>query len=171
MRIYLVGFMGSGKSTLGRRVAGIHDVPFFDTDQIIESQAGMSITEIFNTHGEDYFRHLETDVLRQTIFYPKSINATGGGLPCYDDNMAWMKQHGITVYLQWPDELIKKQLMHLRQSRPLLANLGEPETQLKIKDLLSTRKPIYEQSAITIEMKGIEEEDYILLEKACKYIW
>lgn len=171
MRIYLVGFMGAGKSTLGRRVATNFEIPFFDTDQIIESQTGMSIHEIFHTRGEDFFRQIETDVLYQSTFYSKSINATGGGLPCYNDNMEWMKKQGITVYLQWPDKQIKKHLMQIRHSRPLLVNLGEPETDLKITDLLLARKPVYEQAAITIEMSGQEEEDYKLVEKACKYIW
>ena len=171
MRIYLVGFMATGKSTLGQRAASTFGVPFFDTDQVIESQAGMTIVEIFKTHGEDYFRHLESDVLKQTAYYPQSINATGGGLPCIGDNMDWMNKHGITFYLQWPDDVITLHLIKLRATRPLLAGLEESTAEIKIKDLLALRKPVYEQSAITLEMKGNEESDYLLLEKACKYIW
>ena len=171
MRIYLVGFMGSGKSSLGQRVAANLEVPFFDTDSVIEAQAGMTIPEIFETFGELYFRQVESDILRQTTFYQKSLNATGGGLPCFEDNMAWMNVHGVTIYLQWPDPILRDHLVSIRKSRPLLASLDDSEASLKINDLLSIRKPIYEQSAITIELKGDEEGDFKLLEKACKDIW
>ena len=171
MRIYLVGFMGSGKSTLGQRVATAFHVPCFDTDSVLESQSGMTILDIFACHGEEYFRHLEADVLRQTTFYEKSIIATGGGLPCYGDNMSWMKEKGITMYLEWPEDVIMLQLMKERASRPLISNLTETDARFKIMELLRLRKPIYEQSAITLEMKGEEEADYKLLEKACTYIW
>lgn len=171
MRIYLLGFMGSGKSTLGQRIAGTFQVPFTDTDTIIESQSGLSITELFSAYGEEYFRHLEADVLRQTFYYTKSITSTGGGLPCYDDNMAWMKENGVTVYLQWPDEILQKHLLTIRQTRPLLSFLSDKEADFKIEHLLSQRKPFYEQSAITIEMSGHLESDYLLVERACRYIW
>ena len=171
MRIYLVGFMGSGKSTLGQRIAAAFQVSCFDTDRVIEAQAGMTIAELFAARGEDFFRHLEADVLRQTTFYEKSIIATGGGLPCFGDNMSWMKEKGITIYLDWPEQIITKQLMKERASRPLIANLAEADASLRIKDLLRIRRPIYEQAAITIEMQGDEDSDYKLLEKACTYIW
>jgi shikimate kinase len=171
MRIYLVGFMGSGKSTLGQRIASAFQVSCFDTDRVVESQAGMTISDIFNSRGEDYFRHLETDVLKQTAFYEKSIIATGGGMPCFGDNMHWMKEKGITMFLDWPEPIITKQLLKERASRPLLATLTDTDARIKIKDLLQLRRPIYEQAAITLEMQGDEESDFRLLEKACKYIW
>lgn len=171
MRIYLLGFMGSGKSTLGQRIAAHFHVPFFDTDNVIEAQSGMTIAEIFSGYGEEYFRHLEADILRQTTYYTKSIVSTGGGLPCFGHNMDWMKENGITVYLQWPDKVLREHLIEIRESRPLLARLTEGEAEGKIADLLKQRKPVYEQSAITIDMTGQMESDYALLEKACKYIW
>ena len=171
MRIYLVGFMGSGKSTLGQRIAVAFHVSCFDTDSVIEAQAGMPITEIFDSRGEDFFRHLEADVLRQSAFYDKSIIPTGGGLPCYNDNMSWMKEKGITMYLDWPEDIIIRQLMKERSSRPLLAHLAEGDVKSKVKELLAVRRPVYEQAAVTIEMQGNEEADFKLLEKACTYIW
>lgn len=171
MRIYLVGFMGSGKSTLGQRVALSLQVPYLDTDNIAEAQSGMSIAELFDGPGEDYFRHLEADILRQTTIYPKSINATGGGLPCFSDNMTWMNQHGITLYLQWPEDLLTTHLLKIRASKPLLAALSETDARLKIKELFYERKPVYERAAVTVEVKGELEHDVLLLEKACRYIW
>jgi shikimate kinase len=160
MRIYLVGFMGSGKSTLGHKVANI-----------AEAHAGMTIPELFETYGETYFRHIEADILRQTTIYPKSLIATGGGLPCFEDNMAWMTQNGITMYLQWPDELLRQHLLPQRESRPLISALNDSDASLKISELLTLRKPYYEQAAITIEMTDDESENTKRLERACKYIW
>ncbi len=171
MRIYLIGFMGSGKTTLGQRAATFFEVPFVDTDSVIEAQAGLSITEIFTRFGEEYFRQLEADVLKQTAFYEKSIIATGGGLPSYHDNMAWMSHHGITVYLHWNEAMIQSNLSSHQHSRPLLAGLDEADTGKKISTLLSHRKPFYEQSAITIEMEGDTERDLEQLVRVCRYIW
>ena len=171
MRIYLVGFMGSGKSTLGQRVALSQHVPCFDSATITEAQSGMTIPEIFETFGEHYFRQLEADILRKTTIYPKSINATGGGLPCYEDNMAWMNTNGITMYLQWPDEVLLKHVIEHRKSRPLLSHLDNIKAEESIATLLQSRKPVYEQAAITLELKGNLEADFLVVEKACKYIW
>lgn len=168
MRIYLIGFMASGKSSLGQRVATRAGVPFLDTDQVIESQAGMSVAEIFETYGEDYFRLLERDVLLQTEFYPKSLNATGGGLPAYAGNMDWMLDRGITIYLQWPDDLLVDHVLASGQGRPLLS---KGMTKAAIRELLERRRPIYERAAITLELEGDLEADADKLEQACRYIW
>ncbi len=170
MRIYLIGFMGSGKTTLGQRVAERAQVPFADTDQRVIEASGQSIAQIFNLYGEVRFRKLEKEALSETIHLDKSIIATGGGLPCYHDNMGWMKQHGITIYLQWADEQLLDHLEKHRDDRPLIQ--GEsPARKEEWRKLLQSRKPIYEQAAITLEMKGNIESDYLLLDKACRYIW
>lgn len=171
MRIYLIGFMGTGKSTLGQYVADKLNVPFFDTDMAIESQAGMSIAGIFDTRGEKEFRELEADVIRQTSVYEKALIATGGGLPCFFDNMQWMNDHGITMYLSWKKELLIRNLLPKTSSRPLLLNLNIKEAEIKIEMMLEERTPYYEMSAITLEMSGDIENDKLILEKACKYIW
>lgn len=168
MRIYLVGFMATGKTTLGSRVAARLGVPFLDTDQVVESQAGMSVEEIFTAYGESYFRLLEKDVLHQTAFYPKSLNATGGGLPSFSDNMQWMLMQGITVYLQWPDDRLIDHVLSETAGRPLL---NRWRTKVEIQALLDSRKPIYEKAAITLELEGEVGADLDRLEQACKYIW
>ena len=171
MRIYLIGFMGTGKSTLGQHVADILVVPFFDTDTVIESQAGMSVAGIFAALGEKEFREIEADVIRQTNIYEKALIATGGGLPAHFDNMDWMNEHGITMHLSWPMEKLISNLLLQSSSRPLLQNLNSQEAELKIKMMLEERMPYYEMASITIEMSGEIEKDKVLLEKACKYIW
>jgi shikimate kinase len=171
MRIYLIGFMGTGKSTLGQYLCDKLGVPFFDTDIMIESETGMSIAGIFDTRGEKEFRELEADVIRQTSIYEKALFATGGGLPCYFENMKWMNDHGITMHLSWKKEILVTNLLTQTSSRPLLKDLNTQDAAMKIEMMLEERTPYYEMSAVTIEMSGEIEKDKYLLEKACKYIW
>ena len=171
MRIYLIGFMATGKSTLGQQVAEKLNVPFLDTDRMIESQTGMSVAGIFANDGEKVFRELEAEIIRQTTISEKALIATGGGLPCHHDNMEWMNEHGITMHLSWPDEILKAHIISLSYSRPVLADLTPEKMDEKITLLLAERKPYYEMAAMTIEMEGNIEKDVLTLEQACRYIW
>ena len=171
MRIYLVGFMGSGKSTLGTKAAAFFDVPLLDTDQEIETVEHKSIKDIFSSDGENHFRKIEQVVLHQTTKFNKAVVATGGGLPCFNNNMEWINKNGISIYLQWPLELLKQNVLSQREMRPLLSSLSEKQAELKFNELLTMRIPFYEQAAITIEMTGDQEIDEAVLIKACKYIW
>src|ERR1700731_760133 len=92
--IFLIGFMGSGKTTLGRKLAHRLDYEFIDLDQVLEARAGMTIAEYFTQFGEDAFRKLESQVLKQTPYPANAVVSTGGGLPCFFDNMEWMNVHG-----------------------------------------------------------------------------
>lgn len=163
--------MGTGKSTLGRHVSAKLNVPFLDTDEMIESQTGMSIARFFATSGEKEFREIEAGILRQTNIYDQALIATGGGLPCHFESMQWMNDHGITIQLAWNIKLLKSNLLHQTSSRPLLQNLDPKDRDIKIDLLLEERMPYYEMSSMTIEMSGDLEQDKLLLEKACKYIW
>lgn len=171
MRIYLIGFMGSGKTTLGSRAATSLGVLFRDTDQIIEEKTGKSISELFDEKGEDEFRLMEAQVLRETKHLEKALIATGGGLPLFHRNMEWLLENGITIYLQWPEEILLASLMHHRLLRPLISGLNEEDAVEKAMQLLKARIPVYKSSAITLEMTGDAVQDTGLLEKACKYIW
>lgn len=147
------------------------NVPFFDTDMVIESQSDMSISGIFAVQGEKIFRELEADVLRQTTIYDKALIATGGGLPAHHDNMQWMNEHGITMHLSWPDEQLKSHLLKQISSRPLFSGLSPEEAEDKFVFLLAERRPYYEMAAMTLELVGDIEKDKITVERACKYIW
>jgi len=171
MRIYLIGFMGSGKSTLGRTAAMHYQVPFFETDVEIERKEEMSIADIFNDQGEFYFRSMENQILTATLSVEKSIVATGGGLPCHDDNMNWILQHGISIYLEWSFDTLKSRLLNHDPSRPMLANFPPGQKEKEIESLFALRLPFYEQAAVTIEMSGDMAKDEATLIKACKYIW
>lgn len=171
MRIYLIGFMGTGKTTLGYQVATGLDVPFLDTDQMIEEKKGKSITSIFSERGEDEFRKMEAEILRSTSLIEKAIIATGGGLPVYHHNMEWLNEHGITMHLEWPEEILLASLVHHRSVRPLLSSLSYDEALQRAMFLLEERKPVYEKASMTLQMEGNIDTDVKVLTKACKYIW
>lgn len=146
--IYLIGFMGSGKTYAGRRLSGYLQVPFADLDDLIVHNAGLSIPMIFESLGEPYFRELESNVLRQTAHLPPSIISCGGGAPCYFDNLAWMKANGITIYLQTDPNLLAFRLRREQQGRPLIQNLDEGELIEFIQRRLEEREFYYLQADI-----------------------
>lgn len=171
MRIYLIGFMGTGKTSLGAHAASYLNVPFLDTDQMIEEKTGMTIASLFSEKGEDEFRIIEAEALRQTDSADKAIISTGGGLPVYHNNMQWLLEHGITIYLQWPEDILLASLMDHRSIRPLLSDLTETQAIQRAMTLLEERKPVYEQASMTLDLEGEFEKDAKLLMRACKYIW
>jgi shikimate kinase len=171
MRIYLIGFMNSGKSSLGRHVAMQRKVIFLDTDALVEDHEHMTVQEIFTMNGESFFRDIESKVLRETAQYPEALIATGGGLPCHADNMDWINRHGISVYLEWPWEKLVPLLKAGMKGRPLLSRVTEPEGLHELEKLFFRRKPFYEKAAITIEMSDEPQENILKLEKTCNYIW
>ena len=100
MRIFLIGFMGCGKSTLGRKLAAKLGYDLIDLDHHLEKIAGCSITTYFAEHGEESFRRLESETLKTMHYPPSCVISTGGGTPCFYDNMSWMNENGTTVYIQ-----------------------------------------------------------------------
>lgn len=136
--IYLIGFMGSGKSTVGRLLATKLGYSFVDTDEMITAQAGMTINEIFSQHGEAHFRKLEHDVVKQLYDAERTVVSTGGGLPMYHDNMKLIQAQGISIYLATGLATIINRIKHDR-GRPLLKNQNPQDLAL----LLKMRKPTY----------------------------
>ena len=155
MRIYLVGYMCSGKSKVGLALSKAMRFKYFDTDLGIEEEAGKSIRKIFIEHGEEYFRMLETKILYKTSFLNKVVIATGGGLPCYHDNMTWMNEKGITVYLEAKEGLLFHRLASSRQERPLIDNLNDVELMERISRDLIQRSPVYQLAKIKVNAANI----------------
>ena len=151
MNIYLIGFMAVGKTTLGKRLAKALQRPFVDTDNLIVQRTGKSIEEIFETLGEDEFRKIEADVLR-SITTQNNIIATGGGLPCYFNNMDFMNAHGLTIYLNANSAFIYNRLLHAKAPRPLLKELKLDELLAYIEAKLAARQPYYMQSKLVQDM-------------------
>lgn len=147
MRIFLIGFMGCGKSTLGRKLATKLGYELIDLDHHLEKIAGSSITAYFAEHGEDSFRRLESETLK-TMHYPDNcVISTGGGTPCFYDNMSWMNENGTTVYIQMNAFSLAKRLENGITKRPLLSGLSEEELIRFIAGKLEERNPYYQQAA------------------------
>jgi len=154
MKIFLIGFPGSGKTYLGKETALLLKVPFFDTDGMIEIDTGESIVSLFKTKGEDLFRKKEAKTLREFSKKRNSVIAVGGGLPCFHENMKWMNENGLTVYLEASAAFLFHRLMKEKKTRPLIAQLSDIELMIYITETLSTRKIFYEQSQLTVQAEN-----------------
>lgn len=157
MRIFLVGFMGAGKSAIGRRLAKRLGYPYFDTDNMIEEEQKKTIKEIFNDEGEAFFRNLETESLQSFEKLTNAVVSTGGGLVATDGNWKIIKGMGDSVFLDADFEDIKERVMR-NDKRPLLQTENPLET---LTTLYKVRKPIYEQADITIHTGGSPLADII----------
>ena len=149
-QLYLTGFMGSGKSTVGNILAEQLGVQGADTDRLIEEQAKMSISEIFETYGEEHFRDLETAVLKE-LPVQNILIITGGGMILRPENRQWMKENGIAIYLKCEMDEIKRRLQH-DNSRPLLSG----ERIREIQTIFDSRKDLYEEADIIVDTTGKE---------------
>ena len=147
MRVILVGFMGSGKSSLGRSLSKDLDMPFFDLDDVIVAEQGTNIPTIFAKHGETYFREIESKYLKKYIEkYPKLILATGGGTACFNDNMALMKEAGFTIYLNASPEILHYRLSKSKHIRPLIQGMHGDKLLDFISSKLVEREVFYKQA-------------------------
>lgn len=145
--IFLIGFMGCGKTTLGRRLASRLGYAFVDLDEIFEARAGMTIAEYFSAFGEDAFRKLESEVLKQTKYPENTVVSTGGGLPCFFDNLDWMNAHGKTVYIKLSPKTLAGRLENEKDQRPVLRDHGKDLVAF-IAGKLAERDVFYNQAAV-----------------------
>ncbi len=161
MRIFLTGMMGSGKSFWAKKIASSGNMLFIDLDKYIEDKLFMSIGKIFKEKGETYFRIIENKYLNEIITtYENIILATGGGTPCFYDNMNQMKKSGRVIYLKTDiDELVKR-IIHSAEMRPLINQSDTRILKTELEDILSSRKSIYEQSDIIIDMNQVDESNF-----------
>ena len=149
--IFLVGFMGCGKTTLGRRLASRLGYEFMDLDHILEEKEGMTIAEYFKKFGEDAFRKLESEVLKQTDYPEHAVISTGGGLPCFFDNMQWMNEHGKTVYIKLTPKTLAERLKNEKEERPLLREKHGEALVAFIEEKLGEREIFYNQAIIVAD--------------------
>jgi shikimate kinase len=152
LKVVLVGLPGSGKSTFGRQLAHELRFPYLDLDQQIEEKNQMKIPEIFSIHGEGKFRELETEMLFELLNRNSSfVLATGGGTPCFNDNMDLINEKSVSVYLDVPLSTISERLRVSKvQNRPMFLNLDQGEITLKLKSLLAERDHFYNQAKIKL---------------------
>jgi shikimate kinase len=148
MKLFLLGFMGSGKSKWGKKIAKQLAMPFFDLDDEVEKSANKSITELFQERGEDAFRLLESEVLANIIAQNETfVLSTGGGTPCFNNNMELMNQSGKTIYLNVDSTILYGRLKTAKMNRPLIANLSDDELKVFIEDSLCKRVSFYSKAA------------------------
>ncbi len=159
-KIFLTGFMGSGKTYWGKKWCELSGLEYFDIDEIVEQQQGKTITKIFAEDGEDHFRNLETNILRSLSNKNNIIVATGGGTPCFNDNISWMNKNGTCVYLQSSSENILKRLKSEKEKRPLIKNLKDDELLFYITEKIKEREHFYNQAKIILNVDNLTQ-DYI----------
>lgn len=166
-RIFLIGYMGAGKTTLGKELAKQMNLSYIDLDHHIEQRYCQTVRKIFDEKGEDAFREIEKKVLEEVASFENIIISTGGGAPCFFDNMSLMKDTGLTVYLKaTTDELIRRIELN-KQARPVLQNRSAEELVSFIDEALKVRLPFYEQAHIHFdaEMMNTAEDIVALTEK------
>ena len=164
MLIFLIGFMGSGKSFIGRNIAPILQYDYIDSDKFIEEQEACSIKEIFEQKGETYFRQLEHDFLVSLNPTDNIVISTGGGMPCFNNNMALMNEKGLSIYLNRSKELVIPRLLKGQYKRPLIVELSKDELEKFYDEKLASRKEFYEQAILSVGDANADEIVTILNE-------
>lgn len=152
MRIFLIGFMGSGKTHWGKQLAAQMKIPFFDLDEVIVSRENKTIAEIFAASGEEAFRVKEREVLEAVIDENASmVLSCGGGTPCFFNNIERMKKYGVVVWLNTHVEVLLQRLSKEKSARPLIKNINDQELRSYIVRKLNERRMYYEQADVVID--------------------
>ena len=152
--------MGAGKSYWAQKIAGTHQLDWTDLDAQIEKDALMTIKEIFETQGETYFRDKEKEVLHNLSSFGNIVIATGGGTPCFHDNMQWMNEHGITIWIDEPVETLAERLKKEKAHRPLIKDLNDDKLIHFLSIKLSERSKFYSQCQHHLQGPNISERSF-----------
>ena len=163
MIIFLVGYAGSGKSSLGKRLARRLGVRFVDTDKQVELQEGASIADIFHYEGEEYFRIAERRAVEALANDGVDmVIATGGGLPTWRDNMDWLLRSGMTVYLRrTPEQILSRLSDYGREKRPIFRGKSDEELLQFMHEQMALREPYYAKSHIDVDCTIMSDEDVV----------
>lgn len=154
MVFFLIGYMGAGKTTIGKLLAKKLNWQFIDVDSFIENRYHQTITAIFEKRGECGFRELERRTLEEISNFENVVISTGGGLPCFFDNMDLMNRKGVTIYLKSSAEDLINRLNTERQSRPLIRGKSIEELQYFVETNLEKREPFYNKSQLIFDVKN-----------------
>ena len=155
--------MGSGKSTVGRKLSSAAGLTFIDLDKYIQKREGRTVNEIFNNEGEDYFRQTEHRVLKEIIEKDNFVLSCGGGTPCFLNNMSMMNKNGITIYLQMPVGALHSRLLNLPDNRPLLKEIPGNKLRNYIAITLKERDKYYNMAHHTVEAINLKISSVVKL--------
>jgi len=160
MLVFIIGYMGAGKSTVGKRLATKLDMPFVDLDDAFEERYRYSIPRFFEHFGEEKFRELEHACLRSVIAeHVHAVISTGGGTPCHYDNMALMNDAGLTVYLEMRPSSLARRLADAKRLRPLIRDLKQCDMQEYVSKQLSEREDCYRESKLIFRGENLDLEE------------
>lgn len=159
--IFLVGYMGSGKSTVGKMLSARLGLQLIDLDTFIESRFHKTIAQLFAEKGETGFRDLEHAMLQEVSGFEDTVIATGGGAACFHDNMKLMNEAGLTIYLRAPVEILVERLKYGRSQRPLVSQKTDAELHSFIDEMLQTRDPFYSQAQMIVDSKAVLDFSFV----------
>ena len=160
-RIILIGYMGSGKTTVGRALSKETGMMFYDLDWYIESRMRKTVAQIFAEKGEEGFRKIEYNMLHEVAEFENVIISCGGGTPCFFDNMDYLNQQGDVVYLKCEPETLYKHLLMGKVERPLIKGKTPEELIAYITNHLAEREPFYSRAQHTLDVIVLDEYDKI----------
>lgn len=163
MRIFLIGYMGCGKSTLGRKLAAILNLAFIDLDTFLEEKYFRTIPQIFAQEGEAGFRKKEQKVLHEVVAFDNIVVATGGGAPCFFDNMEVMNRSGYCFFLDVDTSSLVKRLIHAKTERPIIKGKSAEELHVFIEEMMLKRRPFYEKARYIVKGGEIKPEQVLQL--------
>lgn len=155
--------MGAGKTTAAKRIATRLGWDVADTDAMFEEKYRISVCDFFHKYDEQLFRKLESEILKSTENMENTVVSTGGGLACFFDNMDWMNQHGLTVFMRISPEAAADRILHSKRKRPLTDNKTEEELAEYIRHHYAERLPFYEQAKIIVKSEDFDLENFIKL--------
>ncbi len=158
MKIFLIGFMGSGKTYWGKIWAKQNGLTFYDLDDVIEKATGKTIAVLFEKKGETYFRKIETEALHTFADKDNCIIACGGGTACFNDNMQWINKNGTPVYLSASPQYIFERVITEKEKRPLVKKINTAELLFFIEQKLKEREPFYKQAAFILPADELHEK-------------
>ena len=162
-RVILIGYMGSGKTTLGKALSKATGMMFYDLDWYIESRMHKSVSQIFSEQGEDAFRKIEYNMLHEVAEFEDVIISCGGGTPCFFDNIEYLNQQGDVVYLKANPETLCNHLAMAKTERPLLKDKSREELVDYITEHLEERAPFYEKANHVLDVSVLDSYDKIKL--------
>ncbi len=160
-KIFITGYMGSGKTTAGKKLATDLGYEFIDLDHFIETQYQQTIPEIFATKGEGEFRVMEHNALKKVLEKTDAVISCGGGTPCYFNSMELMNSHGITIYLKMSVNALVNRLLNAKEKRPLIQSKTEPELHAFISRQLEKREDFYHKAQYIVKGKDLKVEELV----------